>query len=373
MPIMMRTFTTLAAGLLAYVLVPAQASALEGSWHAGIQGGVSLLSPETDGSAFTLDEDQSTAVGIYLGLDITPVISAEIAFTDLGEAELSQNQTIAYEAVSIGAVAYILGEKHVEDRAEGASLYVRLGFSAIDNEAEIELTESNNTALWLGAGVQFPVSRRWGLRAELTSFDGDAQAVMAGIFWRTGAGSAQNPPAAPAADSLTTIPAESDAVVTAVPVPQPLVEAPAVRESVIEPPAEPVASQQVPECPAADSISDPDDCMLLNDIATGLDFVGNSADITPQGRSVLDDVIATMKNYPALILEIRVHTQSLDDEALEQKLSAERAKSVARYMVQNGVPVSQLRAKAFGATQPVAVNGTLNGRRLNNRVEFKSN
>ncbi|MFK7996371.1 MAG: OmpA family protein [Granulosicoccus sp.] len=377
MSIKMRTSTTLAAGMLLYVLVPTHALSVEGSWHAGVNAGVSLLSPETEGSGFTLDNDQSTAASVYLGLDITSIISAEIAFTDLGEAELSQNETIEYEAFSIGAIAYVLGEREATYRMEGASAFLRLGLSVIENEADIELDESDNTAVWLGAGVQFPLSDHWGLRAEVASYDGDAQAIMAGIFWRIGGNrnyESQTSVAAepePKVEPQTTVEsdvgAESDAVVTAVPAPVP-------NQAITERLAQPDVVDIKPECPeaAAATISDPEDCNLFNSVVAGLDFVGNTADITTQGSATLDTVVAVMKNYPQLILEIRAHTQALGDTQLEAQLSAQRAKAVARYLVQNGIPVSQLRAKAFGATRPLAVDGTFNGRRDNNRVEFKS-
>ncbi|MFK8081820.1 MAG: OmpA family protein [Granulosicoccus sp.] len=371
---MTRTSTTLAAGMLVCILAPAQAVALEGSWHLGISGGASLLSPETDGSAFTLEEDQSTVVSAYLGLDITPVISAEIAFTDLGEAGLSQDETITYQAVSIGAIAYVLGEKRAIDRAEGASLYVRLGFSAIDNESDIELTESNNTALWLGAGVQYPLSQNFGLRAEISSYDGDAQAVMAGVYWRSstpGSRSSQDFTAPEPQVTETVVDESADTIVAPVPVP----EQPLVDESVIAEQSVPsIVADIAQDCPpeAAASISDPQDCALFNSAVAGLSFVGDTPELTPEGVAVLDNVIDVMGDYPELVLEVRVHTQALGDKALEQQLSADRAKSVARYLVQNGIPLSQLRAKAFGATQPLAPDSTLNGRLSNNRVEFKS-
>jgi len=102
---------------------------------------------------------------------------------------------------------------------------------------------------------------------------------------------------------------------------------------------------------------------------TGLNFVGNTATMTSLGALSLDRVVAALKDYPSLTVEIRVHTQSLGDAQEEAQLSAERAKSVARYLVQNGVPVRQLTAKAFGAKQPFEGGSSP---RQNNRVELRS-
>ena len=60
-----------------------QVSAFEGSWQAGLNLGISRLSPDTDGSAFSLDDEQSSLVNVYVALDVTPIFSAELAFTCL--------------------------------------------------------------------------------------------------------------------------------------------------------------------------------------------------------------------------------------------------------------------------------------------------
>lgn len=372
-----RTPTTLATGLLLCTLASSHAVALEGSWQAGVNAGISLLSPDTDGSGFTLDNDQSTAFSVYLGYDLTPIISAEIAFSDLGEAELSQNETIGYQAVSFGATAYIFGEAQAVDRGEGLSAYVRLGLSVIDNESGIALNESNNTAVWMGAGIQYPFSPSWGLRAELASYDGDAQAVMAGVYFRTGGRrSRQSVTGALATPSINAERAQSstDNSVPAQPVttPVPAPEAPAQPEA--RPIAQPKVAQTATNCPpqAAAVIANSSDCSLLNSAVADLEFEGNTATIVSQSAQSLDRVAAALKRYPNLVIEVRVHTQSLGNAQTEAQLSAQRARSVALYLVQNGVPVSQLRAKAFGATQPISDDNTAAGRQQNNRVVLRS-
>lgn len=398
---------TIAAGLLFIALASTNANALEGTWQIGLNAGVSRLSPETEGSGFTLDKDQSSAVSAYFSLDVTPIISADIAFTDLGEAELSQNEIIGYQAISIGATAYILGEKEASYRSEGASTYLRFGLSAIENDSGIDLNESDNVALWLGLGLQYPMSPSWGFRAELSSFDGDAQALMAGVFWRIGASTDEEPLEDPVAipnpldgtdeptESARTLPTEE--VTPDVPTPQPgpeVLEQPAImapktapvqaevtEAAPVQPQPEvdlPTPPAQQPEtvdvekaCPpaAAAVIPESNDCLLLNSVVTGLNFVGNTATMTSLGALSLDRVVAALKDYPSLTVEIRVHTQSLGDAQEEAQLSAERAKSVARYLVQNGVPVRQLTAKAFGAKQPFEGGSSP---RQNNRVELRS-
>ena len=375
-----------------------QANAFEGSWQLGINGGISRLDPDTNGSDFTLDDDQSEAFGVYVGLDITPIISAELAFTDLGEATLSQNETITYQAFSLGATAYILGETKADRRSEGLSAFVRLGLSAINNDADIPLSEENNVSVWVGAGVQYPFSNHWGVRAELTSFDGDAQALLAGVYWRAGGnvGGSQNVANSPVAQpSRTPDPVQRPATTTQDAAPQgsvpqgsapqafppqaPAPQAPAPQASTPKAPApiapvQPRATTPASNCPpeAAGRFADTASCAVLNSTVEGLTFNVASASFNPSSAGSLDPVVAALKQNPDAVIEIRAHVQSMGNAQAEAQLSAQRAKSVARFLVQNGVPIAQLRAKAFGATQPLAGGVSAEANRVNNRIELRS-
>jgi outer membrane protein OmpA-like peptidoglycan-associated protein len=53
------------------------------------------------------------------------------------------------------------------------------------------------------------------------------------------------------------------------------------------------------------------------------------------------------------------------------KLSTDRAKAVADYLIQKGINASRVEFKGYAYTQPVAPNDTENGRAQNRRVEFK--
>jgi flagellar motor protein MotB len=52
------------------------------------------------------------------------------------------------------------------------------------------------------------------------------------------------------------------------------------------------------------------------------------------------------------------------------ELSAQRALTVTRALIEDGMPSSQVFAAAFGAEQPVASNANEKGRALNRRVEM---
>jgi OOP family OmpA-OmpF porin len=56
--------------------------------------------------------------------------------------------------------------------------------------------------------------------------------------------------------------------------------------------------------------------------------------------------------------------------ALNQKLSQDRAASVIAWLAAHGVDAKRLTPQGFGASRPVADNGTEAGRALNRRVEM---
>lgn len=367
-------------------LFSASALAIEDTWHVALGAGLSTLKPDTSESGLTLKDDQSTAAGINLGLDINPVITAELAFTDLGSASLSGDRSVDYQALSLGAVAYVWGEKEAHFRQEGLSAYVRLGLSAIENESEIMLRKSNNTALWLGAGVQWPVSPRWSVRAEVSSFDGDARAVMASVVWRnadvesnvrfgsqsddrdTAQNSTSNNTSTQSSQSAAVPQATTTPEISQQPLPQ------QTDSARVQPSTQSGSGTTVQRsCFSSSMQADVNQraCSLLNGELAGLDFKPNTSQITLLGRASLDRVANALKQYPRVVVELQVHTQSFAEEGLANKLSRERVVNVARYLAGRGIPVRQLRARAYGSANPRADNGSAAGRRANNRVEIK--
>jgi len=52
------------------------------------------------------------------------------------------------------------------------------------------------------------------------------------------------------------------------------------------------------------------------------------------------------------------------------ELSAQRALTVSRYLIQRGIPEGKIRASGCGAARPVASNSTVSGKAKNRRVEI---
>lgn len=102
----------------------------------------------------------------------------------------------------------------------------------------------------------------------------------------------------------------------------------------------------------------------------GLHFDFDKASLRPESKGLIKDIVKTLKNNPTWTLQINGHTDSIGDAAYNQKLSAERAASVAQALVTEGIAAARLTTGGLGETKPKGNNATLDGRALNRRVEL---
>ncbi len=91
----------------------------------------------------------------------------------------------------------------------------------------------------------------------------------------------------------------------------------------------------------------------------------------------LDQLVEILNDNPEIKIEMGSHTDSVDDEAYNQRLSQRRAESTVNYLIKKGIIPARLVAKGYGESKPIARNsnrdGTDNpaGRQRNRRTEFK--
>ncbi len=105
-------------------------------------------------------------------------------------------------------------------------------------------------------------------------------------------------------------------------------------------------------------------------VLEGILFETNSARITPQSEVVLEKALNTLRAYPEMIVEIHGYTDNTGSYQYNLRLSQQRAESVRRYLIQNGIDPGRLIARGFGPANPVASNATAAGRARNRRIEF---
>ncbi|MCG8313211.1 MAG: OmpA family protein [Pseudomonadales bacterium] len=105
----------------------------------------------------------------------------------------------------------------------------------------------------------------------------------------------------------------------------------------------------------------------------------NSADLQPQGRKLLRSLVAPLNVYLGERDELLMVSGFTDDLPIQQgnnrfadnwELSAQRALTVTRALIEEGMPPALIFAAAFGAQQPVASNADSQGRSQNRRVEM---
>ena len=101
-----------------------------------------------------------------------------------------------------------------------------------------------------------------------------------------------------------------------------------------------------------------------------INFATGKDTILPDSFPVLDDVAQAMRDYPKVSVEIGGHTDSVGDDAKNQKLSKERADSVFEYLLSKGILATRMVTIGHGETRPVDTNRTEEGRGNNRRVEF---
>ncbi|MBV5296448.1 MAG: OmpA family protein [Curvibacter lanceolatus] len=108
-------------------------------------------------------------------------------------------------------------------------------------------------------------------------------------------------------------------------------------------------------------------------------FPFNSDQLRPEGRALLKSLVQPLKVYLAERDEMLMVSGFTDDRPIQEgnrrfadnlELSAQRALTVTRALVEEGMPSSLTFAAAFGAEQPVASNASEAGRVLNRRVEM---
>jgi len=93
-------------------------------------------------------------------------------------------------------------------------------------------------------------------------------------------------------------------------------------------------------------------------------------DLRPVAREKLARLSGIVLAHPGLNLDIEGHTDSTGSDEFNQKLSEQRAGSVRKYLIEQGLPDSSLTAAGFGKSMPVADNSTAAGRQQNRRVEI---
>ena len=126
--------------------------------------------------------------------------------------------------------------------------------------------------------------------------------------------------------------------------------------------------------PSIDAAKPVQSCGTVITLEDSVLFDFGSSDLRGEASTTLTNLATVLKDSKAPKVQVQGHTDSVSDDAFNQKLSEQRAQAVSSALKSDGV-AADLEAVGYGETKPVAPNenpdGSDNpaGRRLNRRVE----
>lgn len=99
-------------------------------------------------------------------------------------------------------------------------------------------------------------------------------------------------------------------------------------------------------------------------------FDTGKAKLKDEAAGVLRELAAILKTMTDRVFQVAGHTDDQGDEEKNWSLSTDRAVTVTRFLIKEGVSGKALSAGGYAFYQPTADNATPEGRTKNRRVEF---
>jgi outer membrane protein OmpA-like peptidoglycan-associated protein len=106
-------------------------------------------------------------------------------------------------------------------------------------------------------------------------------------------------------------------------------------------------------------------------VLKNIQFDLNSYHLKDVSLIELNKLVQLMTDNASTRIEISGHTDNTGNDADNIKLSTNRAKAVADYLISKGIDAKRLSWKGYGSTKPIADNNTEEGKTKNRRTEFK--
>ncbi|MEM6299902.1 MAG: OmpA family protein [Bacteroidota bacterium] len=111
---------------------------------------------------------------------------------------------------------------------------------------------------------------------------------------------------------------------------------------------------------------------VLKELALQIQFETASATLTPEAQQALEKSVSYLKTIfsETSSLKIEGHTDNVGNASANLALSRSRAEAIKAFLVERGIPESQIQTQGYGDQQPIADNTTEAGRAQNRRVEL---
>jgi OOP family OmpA-OmpF porin len=122
------------------------------------------------------------------------------------------------------------------------------------------------------------------------------------------------------------------------------------------------------------ALPSPEECVELINAAGNerkISFAPSSSDIESDALGTIDAIADILRDCQSVQIEISGHTDSQGREVMNLQLSQARADAVLNAIMARRVLTSNLSAKGYGESQPIADNKTEEGREANRRIEFR--
>lgn len=102
----------------------------------------------------------------------------------------------------------------------------------------------------------------------------------------------------------------------------------------------------------------------------GVYFDTNKSNVKGTSAETLNRLAEIFREYPKSVILIEGHTDSAGSDEYNMTLSQQRAESVTKYLIAQGIASDRFTTKWYGESQPKADNATPEGKAKNRRVEL---
>lgn len=100
-------------------------------------------------------------------------------------------------------------------------------------------------------------------------------------------------------------------------------------------------------------------------------FDTDKFDLTAESTSIVDVMVKLLTAQPSLKLKLTGHTDSRQTVQYNVELSKNRVFETRKYLIKNGVKAKRMKLAWFSELVPAAPNKTVDGMKLNRRVELQ--
>ena len=141
----------------------------------------------------------------------------------------------------------------------------------------------------------------------------------------------------------------------------------------VAPPPPPPPAMPPPVVPPAPVVAPPPPAPVSEKVSFAADafFDFAKSDIKPESAAKLTDLVDKTKGVNLEVVIAVGHTDSVGNDALNNKLSVARADAVKGFLISKGIEKNRVYTEGKGSKNPVADNKTAEGRAKNRRVEVE--